>query len=438
MAQSTWHNITNGLHEALYKGYSRKTKWQREKREVADIYAHADAFCSDMREKLVSHTYEMGDYRHFKLMDSKKERDISVLPFADRVVQNSIKESIEPILMRYMTDDMLGGLPKRGVLVNDGTRGVVRKMRRILSDRAMRYYLQGDISKFYDNVDNVEVMRMLETMIRDRRTLSVIRQHIFKQKKLAIGDPFSHLMANLVMSHIIRHLNSLFHSVRMVNFADDIFIAAKTKDELYAVRRAMTSVAKRYRLHYKKSLYIRPIDTPHPITFCGFRYRRDSVLMLRRTKLRYIRARHKRRSMASYNGLLSVADTRHLRNYVEHFNNKHMSSKIRRPFAGKAVKMPSLVGVPHSIVNVEEKKSRQVGSDTYMHIQALSDELGLIVYTTSSPKIMQYLKENTTPLHNMVIVHDWSGYYYDGTVYTDDEEEAMLREQFNIPKKQPS
>jgi hypothetical protein len=28
----------------------------------------------------------------------------------------------------------------------------------------------------------------------------------------------------------------------------------------------------------------------------------------------------------------------------------------------------------------------------------------------------------------------WSGFYYDGTVYTDAEEEEMIRKQFNIPK----
>lgn len=37
-------------------------------------------------------------------------------------------------------------------------------------------------------------------------------------------------------------------------------------------------------------------------------------------------------------------------------------------------------------------------------------------------------------LRDMKIVHDWSGYYFDGTVYTDAEEEEMIRRQFNIPK----
>lgn len=31
------------------------------------------------------------------------------------------------------------------------------------------------------------------------------------------------------------------------------------------------------------------------------------------------------------------------------------------------------------------------------------------------------------------VAASWSGFYYDGTVYTDAEEEEMIRKQFNIP-----
>ena len=36
-------------------------------------------------------------------------------------------------------------------------------------------------------------------------------------------------------------------------------------------------------------------------------------------------------------------------------------------------------------------------------------------------------------MRDMKIAHDWSGFYYDGTVYTDAEEEEMICKQFNIP-----
>ena len=138
--------------------------------------------------------------------------------------------------------------------------------------------------------------------------------------------------------------------------------------------------------------------------------------------------------MGSYNGLLQVADTKHLRLLVELNDNRHMAEKIRRPFAGKKMKVEMLEGITHTIVAVEEKKSWQHGTDSYMHVQAVADGLGLIVYTTSSRQMVKYLKENTVPMRDMKIAHDYSGYYYEGTVYTDAEEEEMIRKQFNIPK----
>ena len=112
-------------------------------------------------------------------------------------------------------------------------------------------------------------------------------------------------------------------------------------------------------------------------------------------------------------------------------------NKIRRPFAGRPMKIETMEGISHTIVDFTEKLSRQRDCDKYYHVQAIAEGLGLIVYSTGSAKICEYLatkNRHDLPLRDMVIVHDWSGYYYDGTVYTDAEEEEMIRKQFNIPK----
>ena len=113
-----------------------------------------------------------------------------------------------------------------------------------------------------------------------------------------------------------------------------------------------------------------------------------------------------------------------------------MTDKIRRPFAGRPMKIETMEGIKHTIVNVAVKTSRQKDTESYMHVQAVAEGLGLVVYSTGSSKICAYLqsKMGDMPIRDMVIVHDWSGYYYDGTVYTDAEEEEMIRKQFNIPK----
>lgn len=434
MAVSTWRNIVNGMRDATHKSYMRKSGRQRNRREVAEAWRDFQNFCQTAEDRLRDGSYRVGRYRHFNLKDRKKVRPISVLPFVDRCVQNDVKEAIEPMVLQYMTDDMLGGLPDRGVVASDSRYSVVGRMRRTMNDRSLKYCLQGDISKFYDNVDNVISMRLIERKVKDRRTLALIRQHLFNQKKLAIGDPFSHLIANMNMSLVIRRAKDKYGKcIRLINFADDFTAFARDKKTLEALRRDMRIWAREMRFHYKP-MYVRPVDA-QPVVFCGYKFGRGWVRLTQRTKKRYVRARHRRRSMGSYNGLLKVADTRNLRRLIQTDDNMAMKEKIRRPFAGKSMKIETMKGIRHTIVNVVEKASRQRDTESYMHVQALADGLGLVVYSTGSSKICEYLRNVTKadlPLRGMVIVEDWSGYYYDGTVYTDAEEEEMIRKQFNI------
>ena len=326
MGTSTWNNIIGGLHTATYNSYAAKTSRQRRKREVAQVMADVEGFCQRKQEELVSDNYHVGDYRHFRLKDKKKERDISVLPYEDRCVQNDVKDAIQPVLLHQMTDDMLGGLPGCGVLASDKRHQVVARMRVLMNDRSLKYYLQGDISKFYDHVDNVISMKLIERQVKDPRTRAVIRQHLFNQKRLAIGDPFSHLIANLNMSVIIRKAKEQYgDSIKVVNFADDFIAFSNDKTILNAMRRDMQQWAKTMRLHYK-TMYVRPVDG-QDIIFCGYKFGRGYVHLTQRTKKRYIKARHKERSMGSYQGIIGVADTKHLKLKIQINDNKGTMSE---------------------------------------------------------------------------------------------------------------
>lgn len=442
MSQSTWHNTINGLYAATHDAYMAKTAQQRRKREVRRVMRDVTVFCQRKQSELSDGSYHVGPYRHFRLRDKKKERDISVLPYEDRCVQNTVKDAIEPLILRQMTDDMLGGLPGCGVLASDKRHQVVARMRVLLNDLSLTHYLQGDISKFYDHVDNVISMELIERQVKDKRTRAVIRQHLFNQKKLAIGDPFSHLIANLNMSVIIRKAKEKYcKRIEMVNFADDFIAFSRDKKTMENLRRDMRIWARQMRLHYKP-MYVRPVDAKpgkkhQPIIFCGYQYGRGYVHLTQDTKKRYVKARHRERSMGSYQGIIGVADTKELKKRVQYQDNRTMNEKIRRPFAGRPMKIETMEGISHTIVDFQKRSSNQKDCDSYYHIQALADGLGLIVYSTGAQKICKYLDtktRNDIPLRDMKIVHDWSGFYFDGTVYTDAEEEEMIRKQFNIPK----
>lgn len=444
MSISTWHNTVTGLYAATHDAYMAKTAQQRRKREVRRVMRDVPAFCQRKQAELRDGSYAVGPYRHFRLRDKKKERNISVLPYEDRCVQNTVKDAFQPLILRQMTDDMLGGLPGCGVLASDKRHQVVARMRVLLNDRSLTHYLQGDISKFYDHVDNVISMELIERQVKDKRTLAVIRQHLFNQKKLAIGDPFSHLIANLNMSVIIRKAKDKYGKrIALVNFADDFIAFSKDKKTLSNMRRDMRIWARQMRLHYKP-MYVRPIDAKpgkeyHPIIFCGYQYGRGYVHLTQATKKRYVKARHKSRSMGSYQGITEVADTKELKKRVQYQDNRTMNSeqKIRRPFAGKPMKIDTMEGIQHTIVDFQKRTSTQKDCENYYHIQAITPGFGLVVYSTGAQKICKYLDTKShadIPLRDMTIKHDWSGFYYDGTVYTDAEEEEMIRKQFNIPK----
>lgn len=452
MAKSTWQNIQHGLWPATCKSYSRKTATQRSRREVVAVWEHLPEFCERKEAELANGTYHVGPYRHKELHDKKKTRWASILPFEDRCVQNDMKEATEPIIMKLMTDDMMGGLPGRGILAG-GTRKikkenlrycVVRRMRIAMNNLEWKYYLQGDISKFYDNIDNVIAMRLLERKITHRRTLALIRQHLFNQKELAIGDPMSHLIANMVMSQIIRKAKAKYGKrICIINFADDFIAFARNKSTLNELRRDLKRWAKEYRLHYKP-MQVKPVDRAAAekpevfITFCGYRYARGVVRITKRMKRNVVARRHSKRSMGSYKGMLDIADTKHLQKLIIHQNNTHMSNekKIHRPFAGQPVKIDVLMGRNHTIVDFKKVASKTKGNGSfYYHIQAISKTLKLFVYSTGSEKIVDFLNTKSAadlPLKDMVIQKDWSGYFYEGTVYTDEEEEAFIRQKYGL------
>lgn len=321
MRKSTRAHIYNigNLHDACHTSYDGKSPQQRQKPEVMEVMEHIDDFAQKTLKSIMDGTYRVGKYRHFPLLDKRKHRDISVLPYRDRCVQNLYKGAVEPIIINQATDDMCAGLPGRGVTASDPRWCVVRKVQRMMRSSKAVYMWQGDISKFYDNIRNVLVMKLLEKIITDKVVLDLMREHLMQQRTLAIGDPISHLIASLMMAPLVRHLKSI--GAVIVNYADDFFGVAKTEEKMYRIAKEAEHFAiTQLRLHFKP-YQIRRIDKG-PFRFCGFVfYPNGKVFLAKETKKRYIKTRHKRRSRASYNGMLLVCNSRHLRKKVELYDN---------------------------------------------------------------------------------------------------------------------
>lgn len=108
---------------------------------------------------------------------------------------------------------------------------------------------------------------------------------------------------------------------------------------------------------------------------------------------------------------------------------------LRQPtrFAGKKYKADMLIGKKQTIVDKEERQSKQPNSkEPYFDVQAVVEDLGLVRYSTGAQLLVQELRTAALPMRDKVIQKDWRGLFFEGTVFTLEEEEERIRKEFNI------
>lgn len=108
--------------------------------------------------------------------------------------------------------------------------------------------------------------------------------------------------------------------------------------------------------------------------------------------------------------------------------------KYQTRFAGKLRKPDMLIGKRQTIIDKEEKPTKQNGSKnkTYFDVQAIVEGDGLVRYSTGAQLLTRDLRKWDLPARDKVIQKDWRGLYFEGSVYTLEEEEAIAREKYDI------
>lgn len=108
--------------------------------------------------------------------------------------------------------------------------------------------------------------------------------------------------------------------------------------------------------------------------------------------------------------------------------------KYQTRFAGKLRKPDMLIGKRQTIIDKEEKPTKQNGSKnkTYFDVQAIVEGDGLVRYSTGAGLLTRDLRKWELPARDKVIQKDWRGLFFEGSVYTLEEEEAIAREKYDI------
>lgn len=144
-----------------------------------------------------------------KASDPTKTRPLGIPCIWDRLVQQCIKQVLEPICEAKFSDNSFGFRPQRS------TEHAIARVYQMLQLNDLHYVVEFDIKGFFDNVSHTKLIRQMWTLgIRDTHLISKIKRMlkapirmpdgstIYPDKGTPQGGIISPLLANIVLNEL--------------------------------------------------------------------------------------------------------------------------------------------------------------------------------------------------------------------------------------------
>lgn len=178
-------------------------------------------------------SYTPGKPKNFVIYEPKK-RQITALPFRDRVVQHAINNVIEPIFERTFYTQSYGCRTGRGT--HKGAIACQAMMRRIEKDGEV-WVLKTDFAGYFYNINRAVLHKRIRAKVSCRRTLELIEKYVESEGVgIPIGNLTSQLFANIYGTIIDEWLLHEAKNKHFFRYMDDIVILGKSQKEMRALQ----------------------------------------------------------------------------------------------------------------------------------------------------------------------------------------------------------
>ena len=158
-------------------------------------------------------------------------RKLGIPTVVDRVIQQAIAQKLQSIWEPLFSDSSYGYRPNRSA------QQAVWQVKRY-AEQGYRYTVSVDLSKYFDTLNHELLMDLLHRQIQDMRVLGLIKKYLKSgviengivcktEKGSPQGGPLSPLLANIYLNEFDWEMRR--RGVRMVRYADDIVVFAKSK-----------------------------------------------------------------------------------------------------------------------------------------------------------------------------------------------------------------
>ena len=151
-----------------------------------------------------------------------KKRPLGIPTIVDRVIQQCVKQVLEPICEAKFYYHSYGFRPDRSA------ENAIARCMQLMQNANMHYVVDVDIQGFFDNVWHSKLIRQLWSMgIRDKKLLSIIRAMLKAPVKLPNGQIetptkgtpqggiLSPLLANVVLNELDQWISSQWETFKM-------------------------------------------------------------------------------------------------------------------------------------------------------------------------------------------------------------------------------
>ena len=183
-----------------------------------------------------------------------KTRPLGIPTIEDRLIQQAIKQILEPICEAKFYEHSYGFRPNRG------TSHAIAEFNRIVDTMKMYYVVSIDIKGFFDNVNHAKLKRQIWTMgIQDKRVISIISKMLEAeisgigkpQKGTPQGGILSPLLANIVLNELDHWIASQWRDFEIKEFNPRIASNGRLdRGNVYRKLRKKTNLKEMYIVRY--------------------------------------------------------------------------------------------------------------------------------------------------------------------------------------------
>jgi RNA-directed DNA polymerase len=302
--------------------------------------------------------------------ENGKKRQLGIPTVVDRVIQQAVAQQVTPIYERQFSQYSYGFRPKRNA------HQAVRQCQKNANE-GYCYVVDVDLEKFFDTVNQNQLMEILSRTIKDGRVVSLIHKYLragvmtkgyYEDTAMGVpqGGNLSPLLSNIMLNELDKELEKRGH--HFVRYADDCMIFCRSKRAAERVHASITKYIEE-KLYLKVNREKTVVAHIKDVKFlgygfyfnkdgCGIRTHRKSVEKMK-AKIRELTSRSNgwgnerrkealRQYITGWLNYFRLADMKHLLERTDEWFRRRLRSLIWKQWKRIKTKFRNLIrlGIP--------------------------------------------------------------------------------------------